>query len=121
MYNARVLAAARGLCKSAIEGLALARVWFGDAGVGPLIETLRARKAHRQDAIVVQGPWTQARLLRLDLDALPDWKTRGRLIREHLLPSASYMRERYGVRSNLLLPALYVWRVLHGAPKWRRR
>lgn len=121
MSRLEEIAGDRGLGHVAVDGLALARDWFGNAGVGPLIESLRARKAHRQEAIVVQGPWTQARLLRLDLDALPDWKTRSRLIREHLLPSASYMRERYGVRSNLMLPAWYIWRVLRGAPKWLRR
>jgi hypothetical protein len=36
------------------------------------------------------------------------------------LPSTGYMRARYGVRSNLLLPGLYIWRVLCGAPKWLR-
>jgi hypothetical protein len=118
------IAGGRGLGYVAAEGLALARDWFGDTGVDPIIEALRSRKSpeeHKEEAIVVQGPWTQARLLRLDLDALPNWRARGRLIREHLLPSANYMRERYGVRSNLLLPALYIWRVLHGAPKWFRR
>jgi hypothetical protein len=121
MSRLEAIAGDRGLGHVAADGLALARDWFGDAGVGPLIESLRARTAHRQEALVVQGPWTQARLLRLDLDALPDWKTRSRLIREHLLPSGSYMRERYGVRSNLMLPAWYIWRVLRGAPKWFRR
>ena len=72
------------------------------------------------DAMVLQGPWSQARVLRLDLGALPTWRTRGRLIREHLLPSTRYMRARYGVRSNLLLPALYLWRALVGTPKWLR-
>ena len=121
MSQLQEIAGDRGLGHVAVDGLALAREWFGDAGVGPLIEALSAGQAHREEAIVAQGPWTQARLLRLDLHALPDWRTRGRLIREHLLPSTSYMRARYGVRSNLLLPALYIWRVLHGAPKWLRR
>jgi hypothetical protein len=68
-----------------------------------------------------QGSWTQARALRLDLDALPNWRARGRLIREHLVPPASYMRARYGVQWNVLLPGLYFWRALVGAPKWLRR
>ena len=42
-------------------------------------------------------------------------------MREVLFPSTTYMRARYGVRSNLLLPGLYVWRVLVGLPKWLRR
>ena len=120
MSQVQEIAAARGLGHIAADGLALARDTFGKPAVDPVIDALRARAAH-QDAILVQGPWTQARVLRLDLDALPDWRSRGRLIREHLLPSANYMRERYGVRSNLLLPALYIWRVLHGAPKWLHR
>ncbi len=115
------MACARGLGQIAADGLALSREWFGLAGVDPLIDALGDSRVRREAAVVVQGPWTQARLLRLDLDALPDWRTRGRLLREHLVPSTSYMRARYGVRSNLLLPALYVWRVLRGAPKWLRR
>jgi hypothetical protein len=115
------LAAARGLSLIAAEGLALARDAFGTAGVGPLVEALRATTPRRQQVMVVDGPWTLARVLRLDLNALPGWRARARLLREHLLPSPSYMRTRYGVASNFLLPSLYVWRVLAGAPKWLRR
>jgi hypothetical protein len=114
------IAGARGLGPLAADGLVLARDWFGQAAVAPIIDALRARGPHQDDAMVLQGPWTQARVLRLDLDALPNWRARGRLIREHLLPSTRYMRARYGVRSNLLLPGLYVWRVLCGAPQWLR-
>jgi hypothetical protein len=31
------------------------------------------------------------------------------------------MRAKYGVRSNVVLPALYIWRALQGMPKWLRR
>jgi hypothetical protein len=115
------VAVARGLGHIAADGLALARAWFGTASVDPIIDALHARAPHRDDAIVIQGPWTQAGVLRLDLDALPTWRARCRLMREHLLPSPGYMRTRYGVRSNVLLPALYIWRVLVGMPKWFRR
>src|SRR5260221_3054913 len=115
------IASARGLAHIAVDGLAFAGAWFGEGAVGPVIEALRARGPRQEDAIVVQGPWTQAGLLRLDLDALASWRARGRLIQEHLFPSQSYMRARYGVRSNLLLPGLYIWRVLAGMPKWLRR
>jgi hypothetical protein len=114
------IAVARGLGQIVADGLALARDWFGQAAVDPVIDDLRARGPHQEDAIVIQGPWTQAGVLRLDLGALPNWRARGRLIREHLLPSTSYMRARYGVRSNVLLPGLYIWRVLLGMPKWLR-
>jgi hypothetical protein len=120
MAQVQDIAGARGLGYIVAEGLALARDWFGTAAVDPVVDALRARRPHQEDAMVIQGPWTQADVLRLDLDALPDWRARCRLIREHLLPSTGYMRARYGVRSNLLLPALYIWRVLLGAPKWLR-
>lgn len=97
---------ARGLGRIAAEGLAASRQIFGGE---PSENTEPAR------------PWTQAEVLRLDLQALRGWRARGRLLREHLLPSSSYMRAKYGVRSNVMLPALYVWRVLNGMPKWLRR
>src|SRR5260221_1906479 len=121
MTQVQEIAVTRGLGAIAADGLAPARDRFGAARLGPVIDALRARAPHRDDAVVIEGQWTQAGVLRLDLDALPSWRARGRLILEHLLPSASYMRARYGVRSNLWLPGLYVWRVLLGPPKWLRR
>jgi len=117
------MAAARGLRQVAAEGLALARDRFGNRVADALIDALRAHRGGGcpDVAMLEQGSWTQARVLRLDLSALPNWRARGRLIREHLVPPASYMRARYGVQSNVLLPGLYVWRALAGAPKWLRR
>lgn len=121
MQQVQEIALARGLGQLVAEGVALARDSFGTTGVDPLIGVLRAAKLRRHEAMVVDGPWTQAHVLRLDLVALPGWRARARLLREHLLPPPRYMRARYGIDSNLLLPALYCWRVLHGAPKWLRR
>ena len=117
------MAAARGLGQLAAEGLALARDRFGNLAADAVLDALRVRRGGdcRDVATLEQGSWTQARVLRLDLDALPNWRARGRLIREHLVPPASYMRARYGVHSNVLLPGLYFWRALVGAPKWLRR
>jgi len=117
----QALAADRGLGQIASDGLARARASFGTCAIDLSPDALRDRPAHQEGAAaVIHGPWRQVDVLRLDLDALPSWRARARLIREHLFPSASYMRARYGVRSNLLLPALYVWRALLGAPKWLR-
>jgi hypothetical protein len=121
MSQVQEIAAARGLGQLAADGLTLARERFGTRTLDPAIDALRARGVHQNDAMLLNGSWTQAHVLRLDLDALPDWRARARLIREHLLPPSSYMRARYGVRSTLLLPSLYVWRALAGAPKWLRR
>jgi hypothetical protein len=123
MTQLQELAAARGLGQVAAEGLALARDRFGNRAADAVIDALRARRGGGCPDVATLGQeaWTQARVLRLDLDALPDWRARGRLIREHLVPPASYMRARYGVQSNVLLPGLYFWRALAGAPKWLRR
>jgi hypothetical protein len=110
--------AARGLNSIAAEGLGIARRWFGDPALDALDDATRGAPASGDDLV---RPWTPAEVLRLDLQALPDWRTRGRLLREHLLPSSSYMRAKYGVQSNVMLPALYIWRVLHGMPRWLRR
>jgi hypothetical protein len=114
------IAGARGLGQLAVDGLSLTRDCFGSAAVDPVIGALHAEGVNR-DVVVIQGPWTQAGVLRLDLGALPSWQARGHLMREVLFPSTTYMRARYGVRSNLLLPGLYVWRLLIGLPKWLRR
>jgi hypothetical protein len=54
-----------------------------------------------------------------DLRALT-WKERSKLVREHLLPPAKYMRETYGVQTPALLPFYYVWRIVRGAREWFR-
>ena len=100
------VAAARGLNDIAVEGLAVANGWFGETTAEPTLPS--------------QQPFTLAQILRLDLQALPDWRTRMHLIREHVLPPANYMRAKYGARSHIALSALYFWRVLHGMPKWFR-
>jgi len=44
-----------------------------------------------------------------------------RLIAEHLFPPASYMREKYGLHSRVLLPVAYVRRIVGGAAGWWKR
>jgi hypothetical protein len=55
-----------------------------------------------------------------DLRALTGWSARLRLIREHLLPPAAYMRKTYGFSSPMLLPFAYARRAVAGAGKWFR-
>ncbi|HUL73820.1 MAG TPA: nucleotidyltransferase family protein [Vicinamibacterales bacterium] len=56
-----------------------------------------------------------------DLRALPGWRARTRLMRQHLFPPAQYMREVYAPASAAPLPWLYARRVWHGAHKWLAR
>jgi hypothetical protein len=108
----------RGLAGITADGLALTRDYFGGEAVEILLAALHS-KAWREDEVLTMGEsFTLASVLRLDLEALPTWRARGQLLREHVLPSASYMRARYGVRSNGWLPGLYLWRLVFGMPKW---
>lgn len=60
-------------------------------------------------------------LLVADLQALPGWRARAQLVREHLFPPAAYMRATYPHASPLLLPFLYARRILGGARRWLAR
>ena len=44
-----------------------------------------------------------------------------RLLKEHLFPPVSYMRQKYGVRHAALMPAVYAYRIIAGAAGWLRR
>jgi hypothetical protein len=53
-----------------------------------------------------------------DVRALSSWRDRSRLVREHLLPPAAYMREVYAPASRAPLVWLYLRRVSAGVRKW---
>jgi len=55
-----------------------------------------------------------------DLRALPRWRDRWRLAREHLFPPSHYMRTVYAPRSRAPLAWLYARRMVVGAKKWLR-
>lgn len=57
-------------------------------------------------------------ILLSDLRAVGGWTRRMRLLQEHLLPPAEYVRARYGRRTPLLFA--YVDRVVTGVGKWFR-
>lgn len=53
-----------------------------------------------------------------DLRALPAWRDRLRLVREHVLPPREFMFAQYRTRRRLLLPALYGHRLVRGGTQW---
>jgi hypothetical protein len=110
----------RGIGALVRDGLMDAWESFGGAETGALAEAIGPPPIDGR-----QGHWRRpsrlADIVRRDLQALPTWRARALLVREHLLPPPSYVRAKYGAGSNLVLPALYLWRVLAGAPAWLRR
>lgn len=115
------LVVGRSLVSIAREGLKAANNWFDTPLVDQIVEAAEGRPIGDVDPPVRLRSRTQAEVLRSDLAALQRWRDRTQLIVEHLFPPASYMRARYGVRSNALVPALHFWRIVRGAPKWFRR
>jgi len=59
--------------------------------------------------------------VRSDLRALPTWRARARLVREHLFPDPAFVLESHGVSSRMLLPVLYATRIAGGLAGWLRR
>lgn len=53
-----------------------------------------------------------------DLRALPAWRDRVRLVREHVLPPREFMFAQYHTRRRVLLPALYGHRLVRGGMHW---
>jgi hypothetical protein len=57
-------------------------------------------------------------LTRQDWRELKGVGPRLRLVRQHLFPSAAYIRSIYPRVPTVLLPLAYAARVFRGAPKW---
>lgn len=116
---AQALRLARELGIAAICGQAIGAA----AGrLGTVVPTEIAQ-GFEQSARSTQIPLLERRWQQLlaDLRALPDWRRRLRLLAEHALPPAQYMRNRYGCTHSCLLPWYYARRLVFGLCKLTRR
>lgn len=104
-----------GLC---LDGLGQAREQLGAAIPADVEAALAAAAPAEPSHRYLEGQLNRRQVLASDLAALGTWRARLRLIREHAFPPAAFIREKYGVKSPLWLPALYVHRLLTGAHKW---
>lgn len=104
------------------DGLALAEQRFLGRGAASLLARLGPQSAptRERSEIFVTGKMRKVDVLVSDLKALKGWRPKMKLLREHVLPPASYMREAYGISNSALLPFFYVWRIVRGAKKWFR-
>lgn len=85
-----------------------------------VIAALSVRAARRElSAALLRGGVMPSLLV--DFRALPDWRARARLLREHLFPDADYMRVQFGVSSRPGLIAAYAWRLLRAPLRLTRR
>lgn len=118
--DVEALAARAGLLAVCGRSIADAHALFGTSVPSGWGESLEARGKDEPAAAFLEGARTKFDVLRSDLRALPGWRSRLRLIREHLFPPAAYMRRATGIRHPALLPFAYVWRIVTGAGKWFR-
>jgi hypothetical protein len=103
------------------QGLELAASTFRTPLPGSLGEALSRGEAAEPAADFLRASGRKVDILASDLRTLPGWRPRVRLIREHLFPPVAYMKAAYGRSWPPLVPFLYMYRILRGAPRWFRR
>jgi hypothetical protein len=110
---------ARHLSSAVRRGLERAQEAFG----GDVETRVMAALAGETDAARTRPLFGQQTTM-LDV-VVSDLKTlglrdRARLVRDHLFPPLSYVRQRYPRCPAVLLPLAYAYRIARGAPKWLR-
>lgn len=102
--------------------LALAAAQFPTPSADELIARLRPLPGSDIEASArfLGGGMRLLDILGTDLTML-GWRRGATLLREHLFPPADYVRSIYKSWPGALLPAAYLHRIVHGAPKWFRR
>ena len=118
----RVLELAHAKALSAVVAHEVERA---EDALGPCVPLAIGRRLHAAAATeprppLLTGPQRLVDVLRSDLVALPSWSARVDLLREHLFPSVTYMRQTHPRWPTVLLPAAYALRIARGAPRWLR-
>jgi hypothetical protein len=114
------LATTRRMRRVCARGLQLAADAFGgidDAWISSLED---GSDASESSAMFVGQDLRQVDILKADFQALPQWRERAQLLREHLFPPAEYMRDKYRAWPGALLPLAYLYRIVRGSPRWFR-
>ncbi len=112
------LAAARQMRAVCVRGLRLAAEAFGGIDEAWIATLDLESDASEPTAAFVGRKLRQVDILKADVLALPRWRERAQFLREHLFPSAEYMRVKYREWPGALLPVAYLHRIVRGAPRW---
>ena len=113
------LARRAGVAALVRDGLDMAARAFGERAPTRVRETLAAA-GHEPSSVFLRADLRPLDRLRADVTALGA-AGGARLIAEHLFPPASYIREKYDLRSGTLLPWAYAKRIVRGASGWFKR
>ena len=113
--------ASSGVRAVAASTIAGAQARFGTRLPPPMVPLLEFAADRREPTSMFLEPGRrQVDVLSSDLAALHGWRARARLLLQHLFPSPAYMRAKYGLRSQALLPLAYARRIVAGVPRWLR-
>ena len=115
------LAERTGVRRICLRALQLSRDRFGTVIPAALLASLEAAPADEPSTLFLRAGLSKLDVLRDDLRALPGWRPRLTLLREHLFPDAAYMRRTYATGSPAPTTWLYARRIVRGASKWFRR
>ena len=115
------IARERGLATVCAYGLRTAQRWFDTPVPADVLDALDAVDPRTEPAARYLGHVTRLDNLWEDLQQLPRWGDRARLVSEHAFPSAEYMLRAYGTSRRVWLPALYVHRLVRGGWRWVRQ
>jgi hypothetical protein len=111
----------RGVKALCSAGLRLSSERFGTAIPAEIMSRLTSTGGARERAAVYLRKGLRP-IDRLGIDLAVLGPRAGlRLVWEHLVPPASYVEGRYGVRCRTLLPAFYARRVVAGVSRWLAR
>ena len=121
----RFVRLARDRAMSAVSAheLAAARDLFGTRPAVS-IDELCARlgpAAPEPSAAFLSLPGSRATRLLIEVRWQPGWRSKFRLVGQHLFPSPAYMRAAYRGSRPAWLPAQYAHRILRGIGRWLRR
>ena len=117
---ARFLALAErtGVRRICLRALLLARARFGTE-IPPIAIAALELAPEDEPSTMFLGPAVRKfDVLLDDLRALPGWRARLTLLKEHLFPDAAYMRRTYASGGSGPILWLYVGRIVKGAGKW---
>jgi hypothetical protein len=113
------MAIAKRLGRVCARGLELAALRFRTPVPYAVMRDLSAVVDEEPSAAYLRPGFRRVDVLTSDLQAL-GWRGRVALLREHLFPAPSYILRTYGRENGLLLPALYLHRIVRGAAAWFR-
>ncbi len=107
-----------GVRRICLHTLLMAKALF-DTNIPPTaLAALEAAPADEPSALFLRPGLLPLDVLLDDLRVLPGWGARLTLLKEHLFPSAAYVRDTCAQGSSAPLPWLYLRRIVTGASKW---